>query len=85
MNTEYHLPDDEEACRLFTEKTEPHANGRDVLKRAASLREIADAILFLASDESSFVTATNLPVDGGVAAVGKGLAWDDTDFWEPTD
>jgi NAD(P)-dependent dehydrogenase (short-subunit alcohol dehydrogenase family) len=27
--------------------------------------EVAKAILFLASDESSFITGTALPVDGG--------------------
>ncbi|MCO8244813.1 MULTISPECIES: glucose 1-dehydrogenase [unclassified Haladaptatus] len=84
--TEYHLPDDEaEARRFFAEKTTPHADGPGVLKRAATPREIADAILFLASEESSFITATNLPVDGGVGAVGKGLAWRDAGFEETTD
>ncbi|GAA0237665.1 SDR family oxidoreductase [Halobacterium noricense] len=81
--TEYHLPDDDEkAHRFFSEKTTPHTDGPGILKRAGTPREIADAILFLASEESSFVTGTNLPVDGGVAAVGKGLAWHDTAFRE---
>ncbi|WP_224337989.1 SDR family NAD(P)-dependent oxidoreductase [Haloprofundus halobius] len=75
--TEYHLPDDaEEARRFFDEKTSPHPDGPGVLKRAAAPREVADAICFLASDEASFVTAANVPVDGGVAAVGKGLSWE---------
>ncbi|WP_224450351.1 SDR family NAD(P)-dependent oxidoreductase [Haloprofundus salilacus] len=75
--TEYHLPDDDdEARRFFEEKTAPHPDGPGVLKRAAAPDEVADAILFLVSEESSFVTATNLPVDGGVAAVGKGFDWD---------
>lgn len=75
--TEYHLPDDDDAARrFFEERTTPHADGPGVLKRAAAPKEVADAICFLASDESSFVTATNLPVDGGVAAVGKGLSWE---------
>jgi len=75
--TDYHLPDDAaEADRFFDEKTTPHPGGPGVLKRAAEPREIANAILFLASEEASFVTATTLAVDGGHAAVGQGLEWE---------
>jgi len=35
------------------------------LERAAEPREIADAILYLASDRASYVTGVVLPVDGG--------------------
>ncbi len=38
------------------------------LSRFAEPAEIADAILYLASDESSFVTGTGLMVDGGFTA-----------------
>jgi len=35
------------------------------LGRVGQSRELADAILFMASDEASFITGTMLPVDGG--------------------
>ncbi len=38
------------------------------LKRFAEAEEIALGILYLASDESRFVTATDLPLDGGYTA-----------------
>jgi NAD(P)-dependent dehydrogenase (short-subunit alcohol dehydrogenase family) len=36
-----------------------------MLNRLGEPREVADAVLFLASDEASFITATHLMVDGG--------------------
>lgn len=38
------------------------------LKRAASPEEVAWAILFLASDEASYLTGQAIPVDGGITA-----------------
>lgn len=38
------------------------------LKRAAAPQEVAWAILFLASDEASYITGQALPVDGGITA-----------------
>ena len=76
--TDYHLPDDEdEADATLEAETTPNPDGPGILKRAAEPREVADAIVFLASDEASFVTAENLRVDGGMAAVGTGLEWDE--------
>lgn len=44
--------------------------GRTPMRRLASPSEIADAVLFLASDRASFVTGTTLVVDGGWSAYG---------------
>jgi meso-butanediol dehydrogenase/(S,S)-butanediol dehydrogenase/diacetyl reductase len=50
------------ASRASTEKLIP-------MGRVGKPRELANAILFLASDEASYVTGATLPVDGGRAAV----------------
>ncbi len=42
---------------------------KHLLNRVGEPREVAQAILFLASDEASFITGTHLMVDGGYTAV----------------
>ena len=53
------------------------------LKRVGKPEEIAAAALFLASDQASFVTGTNLIVDGGLTAglkrMGEELVGEDTE------
>jgi NAD(P)-dependent dehydrogenase (short-subunit alcohol dehydrogenase family) len=39
-----------------------------MLQRIGTAEDVATAALFLASDESSWVTGTNLVVDGGFCA-----------------
>jgi dihydroanticapsin dehydrogenase len=47
---------------------DPKWGGSHMIKRIAEPREIANAILFLASADASFVTAESLMVDGGYIA-----------------
>ncbi len=51
------------------------APGVQPVNEAGSPRHIADACLFLASDEAAFVTGTHLLVDGGLT-IGPRHAWD---------
>jgi NAD(P)-dependent dehydrogenase (short-subunit alcohol dehydrogenase family) len=46
----------------------PKLIGRQLLKRFAEPDEIAAAIVFLISDQASFLTGAVMPVDGGVTA-----------------
>ena len=55
------------------EVEDPEATTAEVLKfeplgRIGVPRDVANAILFLASDEASYITGTTLFVDGGVSA-----------------
>ena len=51
-----------------TADAHPEWGGTHMLRRIAEPREIANAILFLASDEASFITGENLMVAGGYTA-----------------
>ncbi|WP_077002804.1 SDR family NAD(P)-dependent oxidoreductase [Variovorax sp. KK3] len=49
----------------FTPQQYEKLMDRRIIRRMGEAREIADAMLFLTSNESSFITATVLAVDGG--------------------
>lgn len=52
------------------ERWEPVWGRFHMLRRLGEPREVAQAILFLCSDDASFITAAELPVDGGYLGMG---------------
>ncbi len=56
------------AWEAYGEGAEDVWSSKHPLGRIAQPREVADAILYLASDEASFLTGVALPVDGGITA-----------------
>ncbi len=45
------------------------------LGRLAEVSEVADAIVFLCSQEARFITGAGLPVDGGMGMRGEQSKW----------
>ncbi len=54
----------EEAIARFLANNRPHIE----VKRPGEPKEVASAVVFLASEQASFITGTNLRVDGGSVA-----------------
>jgi len=58
-------PMNTEMFQSLTEKTQKHATKAIAMKRPAETEEVAEAVLFLASEHASFITGDILRVDGG--------------------
>ena len=54
------MPDRDEGLKMFA--------SAHPMNRVGQPDEVANAVLFLASDESSYITGASLPVDGGALA-----------------
>jgi len=60
------MPEEEKAELM--EKIREFLLTRQAIKRQGTTSDIAEAVLYFASDRSSYVTGTLLPVDGGMVA-----------------
>lgn len=68
--TDYHLKNAAAEGRTVDPGvTEPHDGGIGIQRRSARPEEVARVIVFLASDDASFVTGAAVPVDGGQSAM----------------
>lgn len=54
----------EEAAKKFIKEKRPSLD----LKRPGTIEEVGAAVVFLVSEQASFITGTNLRVDGGSVA-----------------
>lgn len=61
-----HLPEEERADTL--RRVREYILSKQPLQRQGTTDDIAEAALYFASDRSSYVTGTTLPVDGGLVA-----------------
>jgi len=68
--TEFHL-DKMTAKGITMEQIKEMTKGYGLLGRVAQPAEIANAVYFLASEQSSFITGHNLVVDGGYTITGR--------------
>ena len=73
-------PEVDKAAQGDRAKWEPIWGRFSMLRRCAEPREIARAILFLCSDDASFITGAELPVDGGYLALGSEGLGDNSNF-----
>jgi NAD(P)-dependent dehydrogenase (short-subunit alcohol dehydrogenase family) len=57
------------ALRWWPEDRRRSFFDQQLIKRPGHMNDLANALIFLCSDEGSFITAQTLPVDGGIARI----------------
>lgn len=57
------------ALRWWPEERRRQFFDQQLIKRVGHMNDLANALIFLCSDEASFITAQTLPVDGGLVRI----------------
>jgi len=66
---------DHQASQDLAHRVRDHSSGANPIGRAGQPQDIAEAVLYLASDAARFVTGTHITVDGGIT-IGPRHSWD---------
>jgi NAD(P)-dependent dehydrogenase (short-subunit alcohol dehydrogenase family) len=66
---------DAQASQDLAERVRDHSSTANPIGRSGDPKDIAEAVLYLASDAARFVTGTHITVDGGIT-MGPRHSWD---------
>jgi len=66
---------DQQASQDLAHRVRDHSSGANPIGRAGEPQDIAETVLYLASDAARFVTGTHITVDGGIT-IGPRHSWD---------
>jgi NAD(P)-dependent dehydrogenase (short-subunit alcohol dehydrogenase family) len=66
---------DAQASQDLAERVREHSGAANPIGRSGDPKDIAEAVLYLASDAARFVTGTHITVDGGIT-MGPRHSWD---------
>ena len=66
---------DAQASQDLAERVRDHSSAANPIGRSGDPKDIAEAVLYLASDAARFVTGTHITVDGGIT-MGPRHSWD---------
>ena len=66
---------DAQASQGLAERVRDHSSAANPIGRSGDPKDIAEAVLYLASDAARFVTGTHITVDGGIT-MGPRHSWD---------